>query len=170
MERIRSLYKKGQEVLLVIIAIILAIMMVLIVTNVITRFIFNFTISWSEELARYLFVQLIFLGACFGINRGSQIRIDLVDHAVENKPKTAALLALIQHVLSLFAAICLMIGGVKLVKVGLTALCPAMQLPMYWWYISIPVGSCFCMLELVLKIIEAADKLKHSGDTQEVSV
>lgn len=163
MDILEKIHKKIQSALLVLIGIILSIMMIDIVVNVVTRFIFNFTISWSEELARYLFVQLIFLGACYGIRNGIQIRIDLIDHAVENRPRLAAVLELVQQVFSITAAVVLMFSGINLVKIGLSALCPAMQLPMYWWYLCIPVGSFFCALELAIKIVRSIKNWSNLG-------
>lgn len=163
MDTLEKIHKKCQSVLLVIIGAILSVMMLDIVTNVVTRFIFNFTISWSEELARYLFVQLIFLGACYGIINGIQIRIDLIDHIVENKPMAAAIIQLIQQFVSIAAATFLMVSGANLVKIGLTTLCPAMQLPMYWWYLCIPVGAFFCVLELAIKIVQNIKNWNNLG-------
>jgi len=46
-----------------VIAGLLALMVVLVFGNVVLRYVFNSGITMSEELSRWLFVWLIFLGA-----------------------------------------------------------------------------------------------------------
>lgn len=47
----------------IIMATALAIMVVLVFGNVVLRYFFNSGITWSEEMSRYLFIWLTFLGA-----------------------------------------------------------------------------------------------------------
>jgi C4-dicarboxylate transporter DctQ subunit len=124
--------------------------MVLIIINVVTRFIFNYTISWSEECARYLFVQLIFLGCSLGIREGRQIRIDLIDNFLKGKSKKT--IELVRNAISLVATCVLIIGGIGLIEAG-KVLSAGMRLPMFLFYICIPVGGAFAAFELIHQII-----------------
>lgn len=64
----------------VLLAAILATMVVLIFTNVALRYLFNSGIVFSEEISRYLFVWLTFVGAiAVLVDRGHQATDFLVD-------------------------------------------------------------------------------------------
>ena len=60
-----------------IMVICLAIMFFLVLANVLLRFIFNSGIEISEELPRFLFVWIIFIGATVAIKDKSHISVDM---------------------------------------------------------------------------------------------
>ncbi|WP_240727153.1 TRAP transporter small permease subunit [Escherichia sp. E4385] len=60
-----------------IMVICISIMFLLVLINVLMRFIFNSGIDIAEELPRFLFVWMIFIGAVVAIKDQSHIRVDL---------------------------------------------------------------------------------------------
>ena len=60
----------------VLIAVALAIMVVLVFGNVVLRYGFNSGITMSEELSRWLFVWVTFLGAIVAMKEGSHLGSD----------------------------------------------------------------------------------------------
>ena len=42
------------------------------------RYFFGNAIKWSEELARYIFLWQIWLGASYGVKKSKHIRIDII--------------------------------------------------------------------------------------------
>lgn len=60
-----------------IMVICISIMFLLVLINVLMRFIFNSGIDIAEELPRFLFVWMIFIGAVVAIKNQSHIRVDL---------------------------------------------------------------------------------------------
>ena len=42
----------------------------------ITRYVFNDSASWTEEIARYLLIAVVFVGATNGVAKNSQIQVD----------------------------------------------------------------------------------------------
>lgn len=61
-----------------IMVICISIMFLLVLINVLMRFIFNSGIDIAEELPRFLFVWMIFIGAVVAIKDQSHIRVDLL--------------------------------------------------------------------------------------------
>ena len=49
------------------------------------RFVFHHTNSWSEELARYLFIWLVYLSASYAIYKNAHIKIDAVKNLYPKK-------------------------------------------------------------------------------------
>ncbi len=57
---------------------LLAVMVVVVFLQVIFRFVIRSSLPWSEELARYLMVWIVFLGASIGVKRKSHIGVEAV--------------------------------------------------------------------------------------------
>mgnify|MGYP003590104563 CR=1 FL=1 len=73
-----SLAGRGIEALMVA---CLVTMTVLVFGNVVLRYVFNSGIAFSEEISRYLFVWLTFLGAVVGMHERAHLGMDsLVQH------------------------------------------------------------------------------------------
>jgi TRAP-type C4-dicarboxylate transport system permease small subunit len=47
-------------------------------TQFITRYVFNDSASWTEEIARYLLIGTVFVGASIGVAKNNHIQVDLV--------------------------------------------------------------------------------------------
>ncbi|MBL8332988.1 MAG: TRAP transporter small permease, partial [Rubrivivax sp.] len=70
----------------------------------ITRYVLNDSASWTEEIARYLLIGTVFVGAAIGVARNNHIQVDLLYRYL---PATAArLMATVVDVLrvAFFAA------------------------------------------------------------------
>lgn len=59
-------------------ALCLAGMAILVFGNVVLRYIFNSGITWSEEMARYLFVFMIFFGATLALIQRQHLSVDVL--------------------------------------------------------------------------------------------
>ena len=59
-----------------VIAVLLAAMVVLVFGNVVLRYGFNSGIAISEELSRWLFVWMVFLGAIIGMKAHAHLGVD----------------------------------------------------------------------------------------------
>ena len=42
----------------------------------VTRYVFNDSASWTEEIARYLLIAVVFVGAAIGVAKNAQIQVD----------------------------------------------------------------------------------------------
>ena len=76
-----------------ILAVTVGIMVIIIAYQVIMRYIFAHANSWSEELARYLFIYDVMIGAAIAIRRNSHLQIDILINLM--KPKVRTILTII---------------------------------------------------------------------------
>ncbi|MGB6409222.1 MAG: TRAP transporter small permease, partial [Planococcus donghaensis] len=67
------------------IALSLAAMSLSVLLNVILRYVFNSGLTWSEEVSRYFFVWLVFLGAVSALKDKMHLGVDLVVKALPQK-------------------------------------------------------------------------------------
>jgi len=83
----------------VIMVIILTTMVGLVFGNVVARYVFNSAITWAEEVARFLFVWLTFVGASFGLLKGLHLGMDMV--VARLKPRTRSVVECVNAVITL---------------------------------------------------------------------
>jgi len=53
----------------------------------VTRYVFNDSAAWTEEIARYLLIGTVFVGAAIGVAKNNHIQVDLLYRWL---PRTAA--------------------------------------------------------------------------------
>jgi TRAP-type C4-dicarboxylate transport system permease small subunit len=75
MKTIADAFTRALEVLMVL---CLAVMLVMVFGNVILRLFFNTGIDLSEEIPRFAFVWMTFLGAVVGMRRRAHLGVDIV--------------------------------------------------------------------------------------------
>jgi TRAP-type C4-dicarboxylate transport system permease small subunit len=56
----------------------MSVMLVVIFAQVISRYVFNWTPEWSEELARYLFVWVVFIGSALIMGESGHLAVQFV--------------------------------------------------------------------------------------------
>ena len=110
----------------------MALMVVLVFTNVVLRYAFNSGIAVSEELSRWLFVWLTFLGAIVALNERAHLGTDML---VARLPVLGKKLCLgIGHLLMLFICWLLFKGSLEQVKINWDTTSAAMETSMAIFY------------------------------------
>ncbi|SJZ66170.1 TRAP transporter small permease [Consotaella salsifontis] len=62
-------------------------LVVLCFMQVLFRFFLNFSLSWTEELANYDFILLIYVSCSLAILRGAHVRVEIIDALVTGVAK-----------------------------------------------------------------------------------
>ena len=127
------------------------------------RYCFDYSLSWSEELARYVFIWQTWLGASLGFKYGKHIRVEIIKTLVN--PKLNKVVDLITLILCLVMTLFLALNGSKLISMLLARkqLSPAMRIPMGYLYSAVPVG---CAL-MTIRIIQQMYKLTVAPEGRE---
>lgn len=99
-----------------LIALFLAVMVVLVFGNVVLRYGFNSGITVSEEVSRWLFVWLTFLGAVVALKEHAHLGTDMLVSRLPLAGKKACLFA--GHLLMLFVAWLLFKGSLEQVRIN----------------------------------------------------
>jgi len=134
-----------------IIAASLAVMVVLVFGNVVARYAFNSGITVSEELSRWLFVWLTFLGAIVGLRERAHLGSDMLVSRVSVTGKKVCLF--LTHVLMLFICWLLFKGSLDQVMVNLESSSAAMEVPMSIFYASGMVCAASSAVILVAHLL-----------------
>lgn len=116
----------------VLIALALAVMVVLVFGNVVLRYAFNSGITVSEELSRWLFLWVTFLGAVVALKDHAHLGTDVV---VARLPRAARRVCLVvAQVLMLWTTGLLLQGSLAQTRINWDVEAPVSGLSVGWFY------------------------------------
>ncbi len=125
----------------------LGLMVLMVFGNVVLRYGFNTGITVSEELSRWLFVWMTFLGAVVGVHRRAHLGTDMV---VARLPRAGQKLCfIVAHVLMLAMCALMLDGAWKQTLINAGSTSAAMQVPVAWLYASGVVFAALAALVLL---------------------
>lgn len=99
--------------------IFLALMSIIIVLQVFFRYVLNNSLSWSEELARYLFIWMIYIGISYGVKMDKHICVDAVYTFMPKSIKRGY--AIVAYVLFLIFAVAIVYYGIVVVGMQISS-------------------------------------------------
>lgn len=157
-----------EEVLLVI---MLAVMTVLIFVQVVSRYVFNSSITWTEELARYMFVWLSWIGISLAAREGQHITIDAVTNLFVGK-KIYNYINILANIIVIGICLVMLVEGVKITQKMylIKSVSPMLKIPMGVCYLSVVVGCGLMVLRTVGQIAVWIRRLRSGvySDEEEV--
>ncbi len=137
---------------------------VVLLLQVVMRYFFASPLAWSEELARYLFVWLTFLGAALAFRLRAHIAVDVVTELLNRRGSVLPARVLngaIQGIVLIFL-IAILLGGINLVQQTSGQVTPGLRIPMAWVYLAIPVGSLIMILSAISQAVSVWYKNRSS--------
>lgn len=143
----------------------LAFSVLLIFFQVIMRTVFKNSLSWSEELSRYIFIWQIWLGASIALREHEHINVTLIYGIVKNSRAQAVIHAFADLCWFLFCLF-LIFNGRSLVASILSrnVTSSGLGVPMVLVYAALPVASALVCLRLLPKLCQ---DVKHVIGTEE---
>ncbi len=144
MQKLIDLICRGFSLLMVI---CLAMMVVMVFSNVVLRYGFNSGITASEELSRWLFVWLTFLGAVVAIRKHAHLGTDSLLARLPVAGKKACLV--FSHILMLYLCWLMFRGALQQAEINLGTTSSVMQVSLAWFYGSGVVFAVAAALILV---------------------
>ena len=136
-----------------ILALLMATMVVIIAAQVWYRFVLNNPLSWSEELGRYIFVWISFIGAAAGVRYQLHLGIDLLQKLLP--PALYRYVVILVNLITQIFLLVIIFWGFKILGVIKFQTSPSMHIPMIYPYLAVPVG-CILMFINSLRISVAA--------------
>lgn len=143
-----------ETMLNIFMALTLSLMVVLVFGNVVLRYFFNSGITWSEEMSRYLFVWLTFLGAIGAFKGKEHLGVDMLVKRLPTGMKKIALV--ISDLLMLFVLYLLLEGSWKMTMINMNSKAPATGLPLAFIYgtgILVSVGMGLILINNLYKLL-----------------
>lgn len=116
----------------------------IIIFTVITRYGFNYVLSWSEEVPRYLLIWISFLGAAVCVDLKDHIAFDYLYRRFSRRVRAAVQL-LINLAIFGFGAI-MLLYGVRFVQAFGGDFMESIPYTNVWYYTALPVSGGLMML------------------------
>lgn len=140
----------------VIVVSCLGVMTLVIGLQVFMRYVMQNSLSWSEELARYLFIFFIYAGISYGVKMQRHIRVEAFTMWLPKKAR-AVILMLSNLLFLAFATFVIYFGwqtALRIFKVN--QISPALELKMGYVYATLP----FCYVLVAIRLVQ---ELYHSA-------
>lgn len=145
-----------------IIAVFFAIMVILLFAQVVSRYVFNFPVMWSEEIGRYLFIWIVYLGSSIAFIRKRHLKVDFLVRKIK-EPYSTYLEVTVLSIIMIFLFFVFLYG---LKYIGIYWDTPAYSIgyiKLGWVYASIPIGGILMILNIIRVILSILNNKK--GET-----
>jgi TRAP-type C4-dicarboxylate transport system permease small subunit len=132
-----------------ILLVLLIVMTCVMGVQVTMRYLFNASLTWSEEITRYMFVWSAFISVSYCIKKGISIRIDQFTNMMPQSAK---------KVLGVITRIVMLVFFVYVFRYALDVVgatyangqkSPALGLPIYWVQVSSVLGFGMAVVRLL---------------------
>lgn len=161
MESIRGLFTKVQSVARTIIALCMIAMMTVIFVQTATRYVVFYSIPWSEEVSRYLYVTLTLLGLNLAMTSKSLVRIDIIDHKISKG--ALKYLNLFREALTVIITVLFFYSSFGMIDVSQFQSSPALGMSMQIMYSILGLGF---LLSAIAAMFNFCDALKALNDQE----
>lgn len=167
MKILRWLDDNLEETLLII---LLVAMTLLMGVQVFSRYLLNASLSWSEELTRYLFIWSGFLSVSYCIKKWISIKIDQIINMFPKRIYVWMQLILNVILFVLFLYLTLHAWEYLQQCIASNQKSPALGLPMYYVQAAPLVGFFLAMIRASQQIIWEVSNIRHFHKTKEIRI
>lgn len=157
LERIKGILDKCLEWINII---LLAVMTVLVTYQVIARYFFNAANAIAETLAQYMFVWTIMFGSAYVFGKREHLEISVLKDHLKPLPRFIVD-CLINITLFVFALTVMVIGGYAQTSKQMIQLDAALQIPMGYIYMAVPICGVAMMFYAVYLCADDYRKYKQ---------
>ena len=128
------------------------------VAGVFTRYILDSPLIWSDELARFSLIWMIFLGAGVVSFKDSHLIVDFIFEYVPEK--VGSFLKTFSFVVVLAFLITLVVFCIDLLRVPGYNTSPALEIPLSFWRGSVVAGAILMIIAMIYNQIKRYKKWK----------
>jgi TRAP-type C4-dicarboxylate transport system permease small subunit len=132
---------------------ILGFMVILVFGNVVLRYGFNSGIVFSEEVSRFLFVWMVFLGSVLMLRDNGHLGVHTVTKMLPLWGKKAC--KLVSDLTVLACCVLLTVGGWQIVSLNMTNIAPISEIPLGVVY----MGGLVCSIGMGILLVDSIYRL-----------
>ncbi|EHN68726.1 MULTISPECIES: TRAP transporter small permease [Aliivibrio] len=139
-------------------------LIILCFLQILFRFVFNFSLSWTEELSRYVFIALVYISASLAVIRGAHVRVEVIDNYIKGANKR-----ILDTIIDLSFAIFMIYIGYYGIEITIETLdveqtTPALGWSSGWVYAVVPFSFYLIALRLIQRAyLRLTNKLDESN-------
>ncbi|AFO90505.1 TRAP transporter small permease [Phaeobacter inhibens] len=160
MEFLRKIDKNAERWLLLTFYVMLVITMAV---EVIRRELFAYSSIWGEEIVRYSFIYLAWIGAAAAVKERAHIRIDVLMHYLGPRPK--ALLYIFGDLVMFVVALVALYWSFEtvLVSAKFGSVSHGLRISMVWFLMAVPAGFALMVWRLLQSFLRDFRSLRDGS-------
>jgi len=127
--------------------------------QIFTRFVLNHAADWTEEFMRYALIWLTMLGVPYAYGKNQHITIEfIVDTFTEKGKKINAIFT--EIVILVLSISVFIVGGIMVTLNARGQVSAALQMPMQFYYLGVPVAGFLMVFYTVPRLMELVKQTK----------
>mgnify|MGYP001814799280 CR=1 FL=1 len=130
-----------------VVGINMILLTVVIFAQVFFRYVLRDSIPWSAEVARYLFISVVFLGLSSAYRRGEHLGFTVLME--RSNAKWTSIILMVIHLLVMVLMIILVVFGYKAAVHAGRQISPGLQVKMSVPYAIVPIGAFLVTVQLI---------------------
>ncbi len=142
--------------------LLMSLMVVIVFANVIARYYLSASLAWSEEIARFMLIWLVFMGAVLAYVNDEHLGLDIIVQLFPRRIRYAC--AVVGDMLIMVAIYLLIHGGAVLMRDSWDWGSPATDTPYGYVYIVVPACGLLLLLQTIGKMVGHLRLMIGSGE------
>ena len=163
MKKLIKAVNKTEEIVIVAMFVV---MVIAIFMQVVMRYVFNNSLYWSEELGKFMFIWISWLGISIGERRGEHIKITMLTDKFS--PKGQHIINIISELIVIGILLVTIYYGIFLVQTQATTHYAGIKISVSWGYLSVVVGCCCMLLRSIGMIVSSIKNINSGKSPQEL--
>lgn len=164
MTLIKAIDKNAERWALLVFYVMLVVTMAV---EVLRRELFSYSSIWGEEVVRYSFIYLVWIGAAIAVKDRAHIRIDVLLHYLG--PRMKALFYIFGDLVMFGVAVIALYWSLETVHVSAKfgSVSHGLRVSMVWFLMAVPVGFALMVLRLIQSFLRDLRALRDGKDVYE---
>ncbi|MEO0382055.1 MAG: TRAP transporter small permease [Pseudomonadota bacterium] len=160
----KAIDKNGERWLLLMFYVMLVGTMFI---EVVRREVFSYSSIWGEEIVRYCFIYLAWIGAAAAVKERGHIRIDVIMNYIG--PRAKALLYMFGDIAMFVVAVIALYWSWESVHVSwkFQSVSHGLRVGMYFFLFAVPFGFALVTFRLVQSFLRDLNDLRHGRPVYE---
>ena len=164
MRLLHKLDKNAERWMLLIFYVMIVLTMAI---EVLRREIFAYSSIWGEEIVRYSFIYLAWIGAAAAVKERAHIRIDVLIHYVG--PRVKALIYIFGDLVMFIIAAIALYWSWETVHVSwkFGSVSHGLRISMVWFFMAVPLGFALMIVRLTQSFLRDISSLRDGSPVYE---
>lgn len=161
---LQAIDKNGERWLLLLFYVMLVLTMFI---EVVRREVFSYSSIWGEEIVRYSFIYLAWIGAAAAVKERGHIRIDVLMQYVS--PKVKALLYIFGDIIMAIVAVIAFYWSLEtvLVSAKFGSVTHGLRISQVWFLSAVPLGFALILFRLAQSFLRDFRDLRDGNPVYE---
>ena len=164
MSFLRNIDENAERWLLLVFYVMLVVTMAM---EVLRREVFSYSSIWGEEIVRYSFIYLAWIGAAAAVKERAHIRIDVLLHYLGNRPK--AIVYIFGDLVMFAVALVALYWSFEtvLVSAKFGSVTDGLRISKVWFLAAVPLGFSLMIFRLSQSLLRDLRSLRNGTPVYE---